>query len=96
MDASMKWDMMVAAGGKDLHNIMKEANIVMEAVIEQREVPYRARVAAVQAGPNGNDPAYQPEQPHVPGIAAVSVTEFDAGMKMIKDTISKHSNPIMQ
>ena len=99
MDDSMKWDMMVAAGGKDLHNVMKEAAIQMEAVTEQRKVPYRARQEAVPAGPNGNDPAprpAQPEQPHIPGRPAIPVTGFDAGMQMIKDAITKHSNPVMQ
>ena len=99
MDDSMKWDMMVAAGGKDLYNVMKEVAIQMEAVTEQREVPYRARQEAVPAGPNGNDPAprpAQPEQPHIPGRPAIPVTGFDAGMQMIKDAITKHSNPVMQ
>ena len=79
MDDSMKWDMMVAAGGKDLHNVMKEAGIQMEKVAEQREIPYRARQEPVLAGPNGNDPAPrpdQPEQPHMPGRPTIPVTGF--------------------
>ena len=35
-------------------------------------------------------------QPHVPGVASVTPTTMDAGLKMIWDTITKHSNLIMQ
>ena len=38
MDDSMRWDMIIAAGGEDLHNIIKEANIVTEKQEGRQEI----------------------------------------------------------
>ena len=43
MDESMKWDMLIAAGGKDLHNFIKEANIVTNPTPMVREEGLRYR-----------------------------------------------------
>ena len=45
--------MIIAAGGKDLHNFIKEANIVTEKQEGRQEVRYQARQEAVQPDANG-------------------------------------------
>ena len=42
MDDSMKWDMLVAAAGNDLHDIILEAGIVTELRTAANEIPYAA------------------------------------------------------
>ena len=61
MDDSMKWDVLLAAGGEDLDNVMKEAGIITEARKKVPEVPYRPYRPEIPRGPNG-DPAGQEEQ----------------------------------
>ena len=41
MDDSMKWDMLIAAAGDDLHDIIKESGIVLEAIEPEDEIPHR-------------------------------------------------------
>ena len=97
MDDSMRWDMIIAAGGEDLHNFIKEANIVTEKQDGQRDILYAARQEAVLPDANGAGGRPEvPEQPHVPEIPEITPTAFQAGLQMIRDTISKHLNPIMQ
>ena len=43
MDDSMKWDMLIAAGGEDLHNFMKEAGIMTEKSRTRSDMPPRKR-----------------------------------------------------
>ena len=104
MDDSMKWDMLVATAGNDLHDIMKEAGIITErrnARNEQQHRPFQARVPAVP-GPNpGDDNLHEevPEQPEVPYLPAVTAsvpTEWDTGIQLIRNTIKKYGNAISQ
>ena len=110
MDDSIKWDMLVAAAGTDLHDIMQEAGIVTELrqradAIQHR--PYQPLVPAVPAVPAGenNQPPYQPEvpevpavpeQPYVPAVTASTPTVWEVGLQMIRDTIIKYGNDITQ
>ena len=58
MDDSMKWDMLVAAAGNDLHDIMLESGIVTELRQAANEIPYapyQPLVPEVPAGEDGND-----------------------------------------
>ena len=57
MDDSMKWDMLIAAAGDDLHDIIKETAIVLEAITAQDEIPHRPYQARREAGPENNPPA---------------------------------------
>ena len=98
MDESMKWDMLIATAGKDLHNFIKEAGVVTAKIEGRREIRYAARQEAVQPDENGQGgrPAV-PEQPHVPAVPEVLPTTFEPnGIQLIRDTITKHSNPIWQ
>ena len=52
MHITQKWDLFVATGGSDLHDVIKEAGIVME---ERARVDFQAAQDAVIAGEN-NDP----------------------------------------
>ena len=104
MDDSMKWDVLIAAGGEDLDNVMKEASIKTEAKEEIPEVPYRRYrqyQPEIPRGPSGDPPGQaeqqeQLEQQHVPKVPAVVPTKWDNGIKMIENTIQKYMNPIMQ
>ena len=97
MDDSMNWDVLIAAGGMDLHDIMKEAGVETQMRERKDEIPYRARVEAVEAGENNDPPASDalPEQPHVPAVTAITPTVWDVGIQMIRNTISKFSNYIV-
>ena len=68
MDDSMRWDMIIAAGGDDLHNIIKEADIQTVQQDPEDEIHHRPYQEAVVGGPNNKPPALDavPEQPHVP------------------------------
>ena len=98
MDDSMRWDMLIAAGGDDLHNIIKEAEIQPIKRDPQNEIPHAPYQPPVPRGPNGDPPGSEavPEQPHVPAVTQLIPTKWDVGLKMIRDTISKYSNDIQQ
>ena len=104
MDDSMKWDMLVATAGTDLHDVMKEAGIITErreARDEQQFRPYRARVPAVPgAGPGDPNIADEiPEQaelPYLPAVTASVPTQWHNGIEMIRTTIKKYGNQISQ
>ena len=110
MDDSMKWDMLVAAAGNDLHDIMKEANIVTELREAQNSIPFAAYVPEVPLVPmvpagEGGDPPLQdeipavpavPEQPYVPPVTASTLTRWETGLQLIRNTIKKYGNDITQ
>ena len=98
LDDSMKWDVLIAAAGSDLHDIMKEACIETSKRIAQNEIPHRDAQEEVPAGPN-NDPPYQefmPEQPFVPAVTPITPTVYAVGIEMIRNTITKFGNDISQ
>ena len=93
LDITQKWDLFVATGGTDLHDVVKEAGIVME----QREaVDFQAAVQAVPAGPNGNDPAPVDAVPEVRAVEAIVATPWQAGIAMVRAVINKYGIPISQ
>lgn len=47
MDDSLRWDILVAAGGTDLHDVMKEAGIETRKRDAKNAIPYQPYVAAV-------------------------------------------------
>ena len=104
MDNSMKWDMLVATAGNDLHDVMKEAGINTErrdAREEQQFRSYRARVPAVPGVEPGDaniaeEVPEQPEIPYLPAVTASVPTEWDVGIELIRQTIKKYGNQISQ
>ena len=97
MDDSMRWDMLIATAGDHLHDIIKEASIETETVEAQDEIPYAAAQDPVppdENGEGGRDGV--PVQHHVPRREGVTPHTMDEGLVKIRDTITKHSNPIMQ
>ena len=104
MDDSMKWDMLVAAAGTDLHDIMKEAGIVTVLRNGANAIPWAAYVPEqvhVPAGPGGEPPEIPhrpavPEQPYVPEVIASTPTVWETGLQLIRNTIKKYANDIMQ
>ena len=104
MDDSVKWDMLVAAAGTDLHDIMLEAGIVTElrqAADEIAHRPFQPYQAAVPAGPGGDPPQQPevpevPERPYVPAVIGSTPTVWEVGLQMIRDTITKYGNDITQ
>ena len=68
LDDSMKWDILIAPAGPDLHHNMKEAGIETRKREARNSIQNQDTVEAVEEGENGNPPArnYIPEQPYVP------------------------------
>ena len=77
---------------------MMEAGIVTVLRDARNEIPYAAAVEGVAAGPEGDPPAQDPvpEQPFVPAVLASTPTVWETGLQMIRNTITKYGNEIMQ
>ena len=92
LDITQKWDMFVATGGTDLHDVVKEAGIIMW---ERDAVDYQAAVEYRAAGVN-NDPPERQAQDEVRAQDRVVATEWDVGLNLIRAVINKYGNPIGQ
>ena len=92
LDITQKWDMFVATGGTDLHDIVKEAGIIM---IQREQVQFRAAVEYRAAGVN-NDPPERQAEDEIPAQDPIVATEWQAGLKLIRAVINKYGNPIGQ
>ena len=94
MDDTMRWDMLIATAGDHLHDIIKEAGIATETVEPRNEIPYAPAKEPVPADENGEGGQVGvPMQPHVPAVDGVTPHTMEDGLKMIRDCITKHSDP---
>ena len=98
LDDSMKWDILIAAAGHDLHDIMKEAGVETRKREAKNAIQHQDAQEAVEAGENNDPPAREavPEQPYVPAVTAITPTVWEVGIVMIRNTIQKYSNDIEQ
>ena len=80
--------MLVATGGPNLHDVVKEAEIVMTQRDRFNPVQFQPYI---MAGANGNPPE-QPEIQAVSGVDAIMLTTWDVGIRLICAVLTKYWN----
>ena len=69
-----QWDLLISTGGHDLHNIIKEAQVIITQADRVDTIPYRPAQPAVPAAAGNAAVEAIPEQLPVPEVPAVMPT----------------------